>query len=229
MKKYLLLMLMAIGLASCVTVEQVTHTNIIDYSRFTKNGIFVTESNTVNFDYEPLGSVVATSRGPVASYLVAMTVDMDKAFSDIGKKLKEINADGLINLKITNYADKYYYFTTVSGMAIRRNPIGQSVVTTYQEVLGYIDLIKLEVAYDMAMGTSQMLGCLTERLKSISEDVTLTCFGQEFNPETYAIAKADMLIKGGPFEYMFLEHLVTIFLNQYNQLLVHLFYLYILC
>lgn len=54
-----------------------------------------------------------------------------------------------------------------------------------------------KTAYDMAMGTSQMLGCLTERLQTISEDATLTCFGQEFNPETYAIAKADMLIKGG--------------------------------
>ena len=54
-----------------------------------------------------------------------------------------------------------------------------------------------KTAYDMAMGTSQMLGCLTERLQSFSEDATLTCFGQEFNPETYAIAKADMLIKGG--------------------------------
>ena len=54
-----------------------------------------------------------------------------------------------------------------------------------------------KTAYDMAMGTSQMLGCLTERLREISEDAALTCFGQEFNPETYAIAKADMLIKGG--------------------------------
>jgi len=54
-----------------------------------------------------------------------------------------------------------------------------------------------KTAYDMAMGTSQMLGCLTERLKDISDDADLTCFGQEFNPETYAIAKADMLIKGG--------------------------------
>lgn len=54
-----------------------------------------------------------------------------------------------------------------------------------------------KTAYDMAMGTSQMLGCLTERLHDISEDASLTCFGQEFNPETYAIAKADMLIKGG--------------------------------
>ena len=54
-----------------------------------------------------------------------------------------------------------------------------------------------KTAYDMTMGTSQMLGCLTERLKDINEDAELTCFGQEFNPETYAIAKADMLIKGG--------------------------------
>ena len=55
----------------------------------------------------------------------------------------------------------------------------------------------IKTAYDMAMGTSQMLGCLTERMHAISEDADLTCFGQEFNPETYAIAKADMLIKGG--------------------------------
>ena len=54
-----------------------------------------------------------------------------------------------------------------------------------------------KTAYDMAMGTSQMLGCLSERLTDISEDADLTCFGQEFNPETYAIAKSDMLIKGG--------------------------------
>ena len=54
-----------------------------------------------------------------------------------------------------------------------------------------------KTAHDMAIGTSQMLGCLTERLQAISEDAVLTCFGQEFNPETYAIAKSDMLIKGG--------------------------------
>ena len=54
-----------------------------------------------------------------------------------------------------------------------------------------------KTAYDMAMGTSQMLGCLTEKLKDINKNADLTCFGQEFNPETYAIAKSDMLIKEG--------------------------------
>ena len=59
-----------------------------------------------------------------------------------------------------------------------------------------------KTAYDMTMGTSQMLACLDERLKSINEHVNLSCFGQEFNPETYAIAKADMLIKGGDADNM---------------------------
>ena len=54
-----------------------------------------------------------------------------------------------------------------------------------------------KTAYDMTMGTSQMLGCLTECVKAINSEADITCFGQEFNPETYAIAKADMLIKGG--------------------------------
>ena len=54
-----------------------------------------------------------------------------------------------------------------------------------------------KTAYDMAMGTSQMLGCLTERIHDINSNAELISFGQEFNPETFAIAKADMLIKGG--------------------------------
>jgi type I restriction enzyme M protein len=55
----------------------------------------------------------------------------------------------------------------------------------------------VKTAYDMAMGTSQMLGCLNEKMTEINPDSKLSLFGQEFNPETYAIAKADMLIKGG--------------------------------
>lgn len=59
-----------------------------------------------------------------------------------------------------------------------------------------------KTAYDMTMGTSQMLACLDEKLKDINEKSHLMCFGQEFNPETYAIAKSDMLIKGGNAENM---------------------------
>lgn len=54
----------------------------------------------------------------------------------------------------------------------------------------------VKTVYDMAMGTSQMLGCMEERLKELDEDAEVTTFGQEINPATYAIAKSDMLIKG---------------------------------
>lgn len=59
-----------------------------------------------------------------------------------------------------------------------------------------------KTAYDMTMGTSQMLACLDERLHDVNKDAQLTCFGQELNAETFAIAKADTLIKGGNAENM---------------------------
>lgn len=56
--------------------------------------------------------------------------------------------------------------------------------------------------YDMAMGTSQMLDCLSEKLIEIDPEAHITEFGQELNAQTYAIAKANMLIKGGNAENM---------------------------
>lgn len=60
----------------------------------------------------------------------------------------------------------------------------------------------VKTVYDMTMGTSQMLGCMEERLKALDAGAEVTTFGQEVNPSTYAIAKADMLIKGGSPENM---------------------------
>lgn len=54
-----------------------------------------------------------------------------------------------------------------------------------------------KTVYDMTMGTSQMLTCMTERLLELDAEADVKVFGQELNPETFAIAKADMLIRGG--------------------------------
>lgn len=54
-----------------------------------------------------------------------------------------------------------------------------------------------KTVYDMTMGTSQMLTCMEERLKQLDANADVTVFGQEFNPFTFGIAKADMLIRGG--------------------------------
>lgn len=54
--------------------------------------------------------------------------------------------------------------------------------------------------YDGASGTGGMLTVSQDRLLSLAEQnnrsVSIHLFGQEINPETYAITKADMLLKG---------------------------------
>lgn len=54
--------------------------------------------------------------------------------------------------------------------------------------------------YDGACGTGGMLTVAQERLLQLAKErgkkVSIHLFGQEINPETYAIAKADMLLKG---------------------------------
>ena len=67
----------------------------------------------------------------------------------------------------------------------------------------------VRTVYDQAMGTSQMLACMEERLKALDENADVTMYGQEINPETYAIAKADMLIKGGNADNMKLGNTLT--------------------
>lgn len=54
-----------------------------------------------------------------------------------------------------------------------------------------------KTVYDMTMGTSQMLTSMEERLHQLNNDIDVMTYGQEFNPFTYGVAKADMLIRGG--------------------------------
>ncbi|ABI72449.1 type I restriction-modification system subunit M [Shewanella frigidimarina] len=50
--------------------------------------------------------------------------------------------------------------------------------------------------YDPTAGTGGFLSSGMEYLHELNEKASLSAFGQELNPESYAICKADMLIKG---------------------------------
>lgn len=54
----------------------------------------------------------------------------------------------------------------------------------------------VKTLYDPACGTGGMLSVAEQYLKELNPDSTLVLFGQELNPESYAICKSDMLIKG---------------------------------
>ncbi|MBY6086830.1 type I restriction-modification system subunit M [Priestia flexa] len=57
------------------------------------------------------------------------------------------------------------------------------------------DVVK--TVYDQTMGTSQMLSAMQERIHDFNQNAEVRTYGQELNPETYAIAKADTMIRGG--------------------------------
>ncbi|WP_424237758.1 type I restriction-modification system subunit M [Bhargavaea ginsengi] len=57
------------------------------------------------------------------------------------------------------------------------------------------DVVK--TVYDQTMGTSQMLSAMQERIHDFNVKAEVRTYGQELNPETFAIAKADTMIRGG--------------------------------
>lgn len=65
MKKVLVFLLLCC-LCSCVTTYKwpyVQESSILDYSQYTKKGFFITQANSVNFDYTPIGSISAKVEG----------------------------------------------------------------------------------------------------------------------------------------------------------------------
>lgn len=148
MKKVLVLIMSAFMFASCATYRPApkSYVGIIDYSVLTSKGLFVTESNSVSFNYQAIGSVIAEETGGWIpkngaqsstnvsdEYYVGSSTrkvykkpDVQVTFDNIAEQLSSIGANGIINLKITTsleidmvsklYVDKI----TVSGMAIRK-------------------------------------------------------------------------------------------------------------
>ncbi|WP_434779943.1 type I restriction-modification system subunit M [Enterococcus thailandicus] len=55
----------------------------------------------------------------------------------------------------------------------------------------------VKTVYDQTMGTSQMLSAMIERITALNSKAEVRTFGQELNPETFAIAKSDTMIRGG--------------------------------
>lgn len=63
-----------------------------------------------------------------------------------------------------------------------------------KEILTQEGIVK--TLYDPACGTGGMLSVAEQYVKELNPKADLKVFGQEINPESYAICKSDMLIKG---------------------------------
>ena len=72
-------------------------------------------------------------------------------------------------------------------------------LTTSLVLTGQDDKLKpnrIVTIYDPTAGTGGFLSESDEYIQQVSQKVTVSLHGQELNPESYAICKADMLIKG---------------------------------
>lgn len=128
MKKFLLLAIIAVFLNSCISYSYyAVNSYTIDYYKYTEKGFFITESNSVNFNYEPVGSVVVESiSGYYNSEYVAANID--DAFIKLYQISQKNNANGVINVKI-NFVNSYQDVSTkefhpnrwvVTGMLIKK-------------------------------------------------------------------------------------------------------------
>lgn len=63
--------------------------------------------------------------------------------------------------------------------------------------------------YDPTAGTGGMLSAADNKIKAFNQDSQVNLLGQEINPESYAICKADMVVKGQPITNIALGNTLT--------------------
>ena len=149
MKKILLLTITSFVLFGCSSLRPpaMLLSTSLDFAEYQKEGFFITESNSVNFDYTPIGSVSGIN---VAGYKMAGTtlkVYSDDVFrtenksfvqttsefipatqkavlAEMVKKAKEIGANSIINLNIKYFSHSDGKTSRAgyegSGMAIKK-------------------------------------------------------------------------------------------------------------
>ena len=179
--------------------------------------------NTSRFTFERLLADPENAESNFRDYLNGFSANVQDVlakfnFDDIIKRLVESNT---LYLVIKEFASQKGYLGPDKIGAVDCGYIFEDLVRRFSESFGEEagahftsrDIIYLMTdlllsgaemrrqenvtVYDMAMGTSQMLSCMEERIHDLNPRMVVTCFGQEFNPATFAIAKADMMIRGG--------------------------------
>jgi uncharacterized protein YbjQ (UPF0145 family) len=119
-KMILIVAVLPLLFSSCVTERYTEISSVVDYSKYAKKGFFLSESNSVNFEYEAFGSlsvVVLSGKKQGEGYKVASS---DDAVRLLYEKAKDLGVNGLINVKFDYSTVNKRSLVTASGMAIKR-------------------------------------------------------------------------------------------------------------
>src|SRR5574344_1827520 len=206
--------------------EELDAHNISVKKGFLENASGYKFYNLSKFTFETLLADPDNIRDNFESYLNHFSdnvIDILRRF-DFDKEMKKMADEGLLYLVIKEFNSEKAYLGIDKVTAFDMGYIFEGLVRkfseSYDEQAGAHftarDIINLMAElligddearleeegiiatdYDMTMGTSQMLSCLHDRFKQIDPDAEITSYGQELNNQTFAIAKADTLIRGG--------------------------------
>jgi type I restriction enzyme M protein len=180
--------------------------------------------NRSKFDFYELARDHNNIGANLRNYIKGFSKEANDIFTEYFKfdaQIEKLEKFDLLYLVIKSFVEKSVLFTNVSSIEmgyvfeelIRK--FAESSNETAGEHFTPREVIKLMVnlifrqdaselgrqgiikkLYDPACGTGGMLSVAEEYLHKLNPDAQLMVFGQEINPESYAICKSDMLIKG---------------------------------
>lgn len=203
------------------TYERVKHLAVIDGFLTQASGYQF--YNTSKFNFDKLLADPENIEANFRDYLAGFSPNVQDVLSkfDFDTVIKRVVESGSLYLVIKEFNSPNGYLGPDKISAVDCGYIFEDLVRRFSESFGeeagahftsrdiiYLmtDLLLCDAdlshdgnitVYDMTMGTSQMLSCMEERIHDFNKSIEVTCFGQEFNPSTFAIAKADMMIRGG--------------------------------
>lgn len=180
--------------------------------------------NRSKFDFNELAKDHNNIGPNLRNYIKGFSKDANDIFTEYFKfdvQIEKLEKFDLLYLVVKSFNEKSNLFKNVSSIEmgyvfeelIRK--FAESSNETAGEHFTPREVIKLMVnlifrqdtrelgregiikkLYDPACGTGGMLSVAEEYLHKLNPDAQLLVFGQEINPESYAICKSDMLIKG---------------------------------
>ena len=122
--------------------------------------------------------------------------------------IKEMNTVDLHPSKVSSMEMGYIFEELIRKFAEASNETAGEHFTPREVIRLMVNLLFVDdsetltkkgivrTLYDPACGTGGMLSIAEEYLHELNPNAQLELFGQELNPESYAICKSDMLIKG---------------------------------
>lgn len=195
----------------------------IELSPFLTKKANQTFFNTSPFDFERLQGDPTHIKTNLTAYVNAFSENARDIFEryDFLKQLDKLDDSNLLYLVIQKFAgidlhpdritnadmgllfeELIRRFAELSNETAGEHYTPREVIRLMVDLLFTVDDAALtkpgivRTIYDPTAGTGGMLSIAGEHLRSLNPDARLVMHGQELNAESYAICKADMLIKG---------------------------------